>query len=703
MTRIFLLSFFIFICHDSFAQQKEVDSLLTELKKNTAEDTVRLNLLNNLTFDYSQLDYNKAIETGDEAIQLAIKLNNTSKLATAYRYKGLSYASMRNDSAAMDMYKRAMKLYWQLNNKNGVANGYHSIGMLYISSADYYTALEYEQKALYVSQEINNRVLAARILNSIGIIYLDLTNYSKALEYYLQTIKYCDETGDKFGKANALTNIGLVYNHLNQYSKALEFHQKSADLFEELDSKAGTANCFGNIGVVYDNLSKPRLALEYYKKGLVLQKELGNKRGIAAAFTNIGVTDLNLSMYEQAYENFRSAIEICKGIDDKNVLADALHFMGELYLKAPATIFRSSGEASQNKFARAIDYNQRSLRISTESGDLAQQLDAWLSISDAYKAENKFKESLNAYEKYTAFKDSIYNDDKKQNITRLEMQYEFDKKEAVTKATNDAARALANSEIRQQKIIKNAVMGGAVVLLLATIISFIFYKRRRDAIAEKATAQFEAQVADNERKVLRLQMNPHFIFNSLNSISDFISKNDTASADKYLAKFAKVMRMILENSDQKEIALADDLKALELYMQLEALRLKHKFTYEISVDSKIDQQNTLIPPLMLQPFVENSIWHGISKKEGAGKIWIHIEKESDMIHFIVEDNGVGRKQSFASKTSQDNVLKKSLGMKITKARIDIINRLKNSNGGVTMSDLEEGTKIDIRLPEALAF
>ncbi|MGH2649367.1 MAG: sensor histidine kinase, partial [Ginsengibacter sp.] len=132
-------------------------------------------------------------------------------------------------------------------------------------------------------------------------------------------------------------------------------------------------------------------------------------------------------------------------------------------------------------------------------------------------------------------------------------------------------------------------------------------------------------------------MNPHFIFNSLNSISDYILKNDVQSADIYLTKFAKVMRMILENSDQKEVTLKDDLKALELYMQLESLRMKDKFTYEIKIDESINAENTLIPPLILQPFVENSIWHGMQGKKGEGHILISIKKEGNMINCSVED------------------------------------------------------------------
>ena len=233
--------------------------------------------------------------------------------------------------------------------------------------------------------------------------------------------------------------------------------------------------------------------------------------------------------------------------------------------------------------------------------------------------------------------------------------------------------------------------------VVAGIGGFVLYKRNRDIRTQKNEAQLQQQITDTEMKALRAQMNPHFIFNSLNSIADYILNNETKIAADFTDKFAWLMRIVLENSENKDISLADDLKALELYIQLERLRLQNKFDYNIQVDESIDQENTLVPPLLLQPFVENSIWHGVAPKEGKGNITIHIQQQGDMLRCIVEDDGEGLKET----TTSDK--KKSLGIKITKARIDIINKLKNAGASMSVSNKKIGVRAEVILPLELSF
>lgn len=205
--------------------------------------------------------------------------------------------------------------------------------------------------------------------------------------------------------------------------------------------------------------------------------------------------------------------------------------------------------------------------------------------------------------------------------------------------------------------------------------------------------------SDAELKALRSQMNPHFIFNSLNSINNFIAKNETVNATDYLSKFATLMRMALENSEKKSIPLSDDLKLLELYMQLESKRLSGKFDYTIKIANNINTENTLIPPMILQPFVENSIWHGFATKEGKGNIMIDISLKGKMLQCIIADDGIG----FTKNESPVIHVNQSLGMKITKARIEIINKTKKSNGLIELLDMGNGVRVQLNLPLELSF
>lgn len=206
-------------------------------------------------------------------------------------------------------------------------------------------------------------------------------------------------------------------------------------------------------------------------------------------------------------------------------------------------------------------------------------------------------------------------------------------------------------------------------------------------------------MADTENKVLHLQLNPHFIFNSLNSISDYISKHQTDKANYYLSKFAKMIREVLENSERPEIPIAEDIKLLETYIQLEALRLGNDLCYEISVDAGIDSEATLVPPLIAQPFVENSIWHGLSGLDRQARITIRVQKEDGMINYIVEDNGIGREQA-GHKTPAG---RRSMGVGITRERIDIINKTRRTQASIEMYDLSAGTRVELRLPLELKY
>ena len=235
------------------------------------------------------------------------------------------------------------------------------------------------------------------------------------------------------------------------------------------------------------------------------------------------------------------------------------------------------------------------------------------------------------------------------------------------------------------------------------LISRRFRQLRKKHDMEKKVLEIEKQVFDLEQKALRLQMNPHFIFNSLNSIQSFIINNDSDKATLYLAKFAQLMRLILSNSREPFVPVKDEIKALIYYMDIENLRFDNKFDYKINVDPDIDDDFIGIPPMVIQPYVENAILHGIIHKHERGKITIDLNLKSETLFCVVEDDGVGREKAMEIK-NQSGLKHQSRGMIITKERLEILNKQVKGRISVNVVDLRDsngnpcGTRVEIIIP-----
>ncbi len=218
---------------------------------------------------------------------------------------------------------------------------------------------------------------------------------------------------------------------------------------------------------------------------------------------------------------------------------------------------------------------------------------------------------------------------------------------------------------------------------------------------EKENTEIERARLEIEKRLLRSQMNPHFIFNSLNSINSFIGENNSFEAQDYLTKFARLMRLILENSRKTSVVLEDEIMALEINLQLEKLRFDNRFDYVINVGKNIEVDDTYIPPMLIQPFVENAIKHGIKGREGKGMITLSFEIEKDLLICVVEDNGVGREISQSEKTFDSHI---SLGTQVTMERMEILKHHHNNDIGINIIDLKDenkigvGTRVVIKLP-----
>jgi LytS/YehU family sensor histidine kinase len=203
--------------------------------------------------------------------------------------------------------------------------------------------------------------------------------------------------------------------------------------------------------------------------------------------------------------------------------------------------------------------------------------------------------------------------------------------------------------------------------LIGAVYRFRVGQIRRE---EKLKTEFNKKLAEVEMTALRAQMNPHFLFNCLNSINRFIVRSDAETASNYLTKFSRLIRLILQNSKAPTITLKSELEALRLYIEMEEMRFENRFDYDIRVDAEVESEFVEVPPLLLQPYVENAIWHGLMHKEARGRLTVEITRDNGWLRCVIEDNGIGRQRAQQLK-SKSATRDKSMGMKITTDRLNL--------------------------------
>jgi LytS/YehU family sensor histidine kinase len=360
----------------------------------------------------------------------------------------------------------------------------------------------------------------------------------------------------------------------------------------------------------------------------------------------------------------------------------------------------------------ALSFGRKGLEMSLHAKAVQYNRDAYQVISDSYARMLKTDSSNYYFRKYTILKDVVLNDQARGRFAA----FNYEQRIALMRKEKE----IQTIQLQKQTLIKNFLIVGIVILLITALTFFrnITLKRKSEARrrelvenelriqkleSEKSRVELLQQRTELEMKALRAQMNPHFIFNCLNSINRFIISNDAEKAADYLTKFAKLIRMVLEKSGNSFISLEEELDCLKLYMDLEALRFEKPFLYEIKSNG-IDPNRVMVPSMMIQPFIENAIWHGLhASHDRTGKICLNMHLENGFLHCEISDNGIGRKAAMSGKSNvQDN--KKSMGIDLTRNRLKLADPAHYESMGITIRDLtgergeSTGTSILIKIP-----
>ena len=473
--------------------QARIDSLLPQLPK-TIEDTNKVNLLTDLSFTYNSIDPDEGIKFGKEGLALAQKLNWKKGMANANRTIGVNYAYGKSEyERSLEYYLAGLKLFEEAGEKNGTARILSNIGVVYWYQADYPKALKYYFDALKLDEESGNKDGMAGTLGNIGIVYNSQENYPKALEYLLKANKIDEAAGNTSGVAANLGNIGELYRRISDFDKALENELKALTLYEQLGNKNGIARNLGNIGAVYTEKRDYAKALTYYMKALTLSRELGLKIGIAMNLGNIGSTYLEMAK------------------DSGTAPISGIH---EGLKILPANKKLSLQQAQR--------YTDSAIVIFREIGDLNTLFSNYDRLSEIQSLLGDNKNALTSYKNYVVLKDSVFNMEKEKKLTETAMQYEFDKKEAATKAAQEKKDML-------QRNIRNSIIAGAVILLLLLIALVNRYRYKQKANNALATAyenlkSAQQQLVESEKMaafgVMATRM-AHEIQNPLNFVNNF--------------------------------------------------------------------------------------------------------------------------------------------------------------------------------------
>jgi sensor histidine kinase YesM len=343
----------------------------------------------------------------------------------------------------------------------------------------------------------------------------------------------------------------------------------------------------------------------------------------------------------------------------------------------------------------ALYYARLSLATSHRMKLLAGQADAAALLHELYAPQSPKDSAYKYLSLFKTLNDSLNNQEKIKQTENIKY------KEALRLQKLEQEQEAAQFRYKTQ--IKTYTLAGGLLLLL--LFAFVLYRLKRIRHETRLKSTYTKRIHQIEMRALRAQMNPHFIFNCLNSINRYIVKSDHKTASGYLTKFAKLIRLILDNSTADTITLDKEIQTLQLYLDMEILRFDNVFAYAIELDEALLPETITIPSMLLQPYVENAIWHGLLHKEtGAGKLWIRFQQPSgNMLIAEVEDNGIGRQKAKELK-SKEAIQKKSYGMQISEDRIFLINELYDIKARVRVEDLvgEEnvprGTKVIIELP-----
>lgn len=581
---------------------------------------------------------------------------------------------------------------------------YSRIGFYYISRDMNDSALFYTRQGLQASEKVRDNKAIGNAYNNMGNIYRIYSDHEQAIALFTKALSIFDKYGYYKDAARTISNISSVFGEQQLYNKTIEqlyisnqYAKKAEDTITLIQNYSTLANTYS----MADSFGKARTCLD---SGLALMKIKEKNPGrtpveaaqfkFASGFLNriLALQLYNEKKFDASIELYKKELAESEASGRVRTTVDIMEGLAENYIEI-------------KKLDSALNYTNKALVLLKTDSIPKSYKDVYRLQTIIYEKMGLYKDAFYALQQFKRISDTISAKDKIATIANIQTRYETEKK--------DQQISQLNSEKKVQRIILLLAIGIVIIVLGLLVFAYrsrklqqkLFRQKEELMMKEKEVEKkaLEQKMAELEQMALRAQMNPHFIFNSLNSVQHFVMKQDMEGVNKYLSAFAHLIRQTLNNSGRQLISVAEEIQYLDTYLSLEQMKSNNHFTYSIGADPGIDTSNTFIPGMILQPFVENSIKHGVAHKPANdGFINIHISKNGKLV-CSVEDNGIGRQRAASIKLN-DAAEYESKGMDITMHRIEAINKMYNAEVSVKIRDVQDalgnasGTSVTVELP-----
>jgi tetratricopeptide (TPR) repeat protein len=645
----------------STAQSGSLDSLRKELPG--LKDSARVDCMGYMTFRFMQkLDQDSTGYYAEKTLREARSLHYVHGIALGLAAQaaltlrcGMNYAD--EEASA----RESLQWFDQTPNKTGIGAPYYLLGFSLFGQSRFDESIQYMKKAYAYFTSVGDKEGMLASLSLISEAHRERGEYDSAYDIGLRCLQMASDVHNKEWEAAQLFILGNLSTHIEDYGAALSyFHQGfAAYQYGRVDPWIITQYAeLLSLSGKYDSANYYYSHLDTTSFGPGLMR---------AYLASTGEYFLLQKKYGRALVNFQRSLAYNRELNDGNQAMRNLLDIARTYV--------DSGHE-----AAALPYVREALGTALRVRAVQNIRDGYQVLYSLYDKRGQTDSAYSYYRRYISMKDSVVNDQVKGKFA----SYAF--AQQISLLNKD--KQFEDVCLRQEMLVKNILICGIIILLL---IGFIFsrvvlLKRKNEAhLRKRAEDELEIERLEGERakvallerakeleiQALRSQMNPHFIFNCLNAINRFVLNHETEAASDYLTKFSRLMRMIMNHSRHSVISLADELEFLSLYLDMESLRFKNAFDYNIQLDEDIDAGDIFIPPLLLQPFVENAVWHGLMHKRDRGELIVSVQERNGVLMVIIRDNGVGRKRAGVLKSKSVEKYK-SMGLQITAQRLALL-------------------------------